>query len=121
MNDFERICKDLEKRKKACGNHCCLGNNYLCARYMVNQYILNGFNNKDKNRLLLLKSEYKESFCENSYSLLVSIVSMAICTLTLLFTIIEKLLENDNLGIFCFGLFLLLALFIYCIILISVC
>lgn len=115
MNDLEKICKFLDKGKTGCGNDCCSGDNYMCAKYMVKQYISKGDNRMDKKRLLLLKFECKDSLYENSYSLLVSMVSMAICALALLFSIVNTISKNDD---FLISLFLLLALVVFCIILI---
>ena len=46
-------------------------------------------------------------------------VSMAICAITLLFNIIEDILEKEKFAVICFGNFLLVILILYCIILIS--
>lgn len=118
MGDLEEICKALDKGKTGCGNHCCRKDHYLCAKYVVNQYISKGISYKDKNRLLLLKSECRKGSFAESTSLLVSIISMAICALTLLLSIVEIILGNDNLGSSVLSYVILLILIIYCIMLI---
>lgn len=119
MNNLGKICKVLDKGERECRNYCCLGDNYLCAKFMVNQYISKDMGYKDKNRLLLLKSECRDGTFVESYSLLISMISMAICAFTLLFTIVEKLSKNDYSAIWGYGCFLSFILFIYCIILIK--
>ena len=118
MNDLEKMCKSLVKGKTGCGNYRCPGDNYMCAKYVVKQYIFKGDNRIDKNRLLLLKSECREDHFLGSYSSLVSTISMAICALTLLYSIVASLKDE---AIFDYSLLLIFILvFFYILLFVSI-
>lgn len=113
MNDFENMCKELNCEKTGGGSHCYSSNNYLYVKSIVNNYISGGSGYKDKTQLLHLKSECRNNSFEESTSLLVSTVSMAICILSLLLNI---LMDCDLIVL---KVFILLILIIYCLILLS--
>ena len=79
MNDFEKMCRELSKRK-ICNNHICKGENeYICARLAVCKYV-----NNDKNRLLKIKAEATTSNWMEFVSILLSLFALEVATMTLL-------------------------------------
>ena len=102
MNDFEKICKNLNERK-TCNNHMCkVTNEYICAKRAVEMYV-----NGDKNRLSKLKGEMIVSDWWEFVSNLLSIISMVVAVLTLLYTVVCQATAIDKKIIVIYGYILL--------------
>lgn len=85
-NDFEAMCRRLDENR-GCGCKICIGENkYLCAKNAVIQYVKN-----DKNRLMNLKCEANSVGYIEMLTFMITILSMFICTLTLLYTIVNEI------------------------------
>ena len=82
MNDFEKMCMRLNNAKK-CGK-CAYGsdNEYICAYHAVKNYV------QDNNyKLLKLKGEIKYADYWSFMTVLLTILSVSVCTFTLMYTV----------------------------------
>lgn len=86
MNDFEKMCKELNRNRRMCSNNSYVGDKYMCALFAVREYIADG----DKwNRLYSLKAQGRSISPNKQMSTLIAIASMGISVCTLCFTMIS--------------------------------
>lgn len=100
MNNFEKICKELENKK--CNENCefhkeCKKNKYLCAKNRVKQFVAG-----NKETLLLLKSETQGSSFEEFCSMIMSLISFLLSVISIYITISTPMSKSDcDISIFC--------------------
>lgn len=85
MNDFEKMCRNLEKCKM-CGCVPCVKNEYVCAKRSVKNYICD-----DWNKLLKLKSEVLMSKYESNLSNMMAIYAILIAVISFIANIVGYL------------------------------
>ena len=83
MNDFEKMCKELESRKR-CNNQICTDNNeYICAKRTVYRYA-----NGERNRVLKIKAEARSGDWWVFTTTLLSVFAVFVSMTTLLYTVV---------------------------------
>jgi len=83
MNDFEKMCKELESRKR-CNNQICTDNNeYICAKRAVYRYA-----NGERNRVLKIKAEARSGDWWVYVMTLLSIFAVFVSILALLYAVV---------------------------------
>lgn len=96
LNDFERMCKGLYKKK--CNPMC--QSDYMCAKISVNKYV-----GDDRTKLLSLKSEAKKGDFIEFSTIILSILAVALS----FFSIIIQIFGQGNDKLCCLTLVAFLA------------
>ena len=84
MNDFEEMCKILDKGGCPMTN-ICIKNKYLCAKKVVEMYA-----GDDRNKLLCLQSQAKGGDYMKHLSIIIAVTAMATSLLSLAYTVFES-------------------------------
>lgn len=112
MNDYEGMCKKLEKRK-LCKNSCCnVDNEYICANNAVRSYV-----NGDTERLLKLKGESKGSDYWAYASFMFAALSVVISALTLFFTCAGKFMGENSVLLAIYGVLMIVFIVFFVVLL----
>ena len=86
MNDFEKMCKELNRNRRMCSNNSYVGDKYMCALFAVREYIADG----DKwNRLYSLKAQGRSISPNKILNMLIAVLSMVLSVCALCFTIVS--------------------------------
>lgn len=105
MNDFEKMCKNLQYAKRCGCSMCKSDNEYVCAMSAVKNYV-----REDKKKLLKLKAEEEQGDYNSYISLMISMSSLFVCTINFVFFIMVEVCREDDLFLTLYGFALLLFL-----------
>ncbi len=115
MNDFEKMCKQLNNNKKCRCNACVIDNEYVCAYVALKKYVSN-----DRKKLLKIKGEANTSDYWVFVSVMTTCFSLFVSILTLFFTIFSRIVVMPSVIVDTYGYILLFSIIIFMLYLIKV-